>query len=134
MNTFGKGAYRDVAALRACEARLQELGVAFLSDQEEAFPDALRTIPEPPLHLFFRGPAIWESAAPRVGIIGARAASESGREIAYVLAREGVLATILDRRELGREASWAGAGLIPPHTARIAGHPASELRSWSAVL
>jgi glycine oxidase len=57
-----------------------------------------------------------------------------GLSIAYVLAREGVLATLLDRRELGREASWAGAGLIPPHTERIAGHPSVELRSWSAVL
>ena len=33
-----------------------------------------------------------------------------GLSIAYVLAREGVQATLLDRRELGREASWAGAG------------------------
>jgi glycine oxidase len=57
-----------------------------------------------------------------------------GLSIAYVLAREGVLATVLDRRELGREASWAGAGLIPPHTERLAGHPSVELRSWSAVL
>ncbi|MBV8231738.1 MAG: FAD-dependent oxidoreductase, partial [Planctomycetaceae bacterium] len=38
-----------------------------------------------------------------------------GLSIAYVLAREGVAATVLDRRELGREASWAGAGLIAPY-------------------
>jgi glycine oxidase len=57
-----------------------------------------------------------------------------GLSLAYVLAREGVLATLLDRRELGREASWAGAGLIPPHTERLSMNPAVELRSWSAVL
>src|SRR3954454_5209680 len=57
-----------------------------------------------------------------------------GLSIAYVLAREGVLATLLDRNEFGREASWAGAGLIPPHTERLASHPSVELRSWSAVL
>jgi glycine oxidase len=57
-----------------------------------------------------------------------------GLTIAYVLSREGVLATVLDRREFGREASWAGAGLIPPHTERLSGHPTVELRSWSAVL
>jgi glycine oxidase len=57
-----------------------------------------------------------------------------GLSIAYVLAREGVRATLLDRREFGREASWAGAGLIPPHTERLTVHPTVDLRSWSAVL
>jgi glycine oxidase len=57
-----------------------------------------------------------------------------GLSLAYVLAREGVQATVLDRRELGREASWAGAGLIPPYTERLPLGPAVELRSWSAAL
>ncbi len=57
-----------------------------------------------------------------------------GLSIAYALAREGVQATVLDRRELGREASWAGAGLIPPYTERLTLHPTADLRSWSAVL
>ncbi|HEX3451254.1 MAG TPA: FAD-dependent oxidoreductase, partial [Isosphaeraceae bacterium] len=35
-----------------------------------------------------------------------------GLSIALALAREGVRPTVLDRREMGREASWAGAGLI----------------------
>ena len=33
-----------------------------------------------------------------------------GLSIAYALARDGITSTVLDRRELGREASWAGAG------------------------
>jgi glycine oxidase len=57
-----------------------------------------------------------------------------GLSIAYALAREGVRAMVLDRRELGREASWAGAGMIPANTERLAIHPSVELRSWSAVL
>jgi glycine oxidase len=57
-----------------------------------------------------------------------------GLSIAYVLAREGVRASVLDRRAFGREASWAGAGMIPPHTERLTIHPTVELRSWSAVL
>ncbi len=57
-----------------------------------------------------------------------------GLSIAYVLGREGVHTTVLDRRELGREASWAGAGLIPPEGCRPGGHPLGELRSWSAQL
>ena len=43
-----------------------------------------------------------------------------GLSIAYALAREGIRPTVLDRRELGREASWAGAGLIPPDRRAIA--------------
>jgi len=57
-----------------------------------------------------------------------------GLSIAYVLAREGVRTTVLDRRELGREASWAGAGLIPPEGVRPGGHALGELRSLSARL
>jgi glycine oxidase len=57
-----------------------------------------------------------------------------GLSIAYVLAREGVRATLFDRRELGREASWAGAGMIPPAAERPAASAMSLLRSRSARL
>jgi glycine oxidase len=59
-----------------------------------------------------------------------------GLSIAYALAREGIRPTVLDRRELGREASWAGAGLIPPIGERATANPnpAVALRSWSARL
>ncbi len=57
-----------------------------------------------------------------------------GLSIAYALAREGVRSTVLDRVGLGTGASWAGAGLIPPHTERLSTNPTVELRSWSAVL
>jgi glycine oxidase len=63
-----------------------------------------------------------------------------GLSIAYALAREGLRPTVLDRRELGREASWAGAGLIPPIADRDAAsskataNPLVALRSWSARL
>jgi glycine oxidase len=63
-----------------------------------------------------------------------------GLSIAYALAREGIRPTVLDRRELGREASWAGAGLIPPIADRDAANPDVRpnplvaLRSWSARL
>ncbi len=57
-----------------------------------------------------------------------------GLSIGYTLAREGVKATILDRQEIGRAASWAGAGMIPPYTERLTTNPTLELRSWSAML
>ncbi len=57
-----------------------------------------------------------------------------GLSIAYRLAREGVTPIVIDRGPPGREASWAGAGMIPANTTRLRGHAMSELRSWSAVL
>ena len=57
-----------------------------------------------------------------------------GLSIAYRLAREGVGSTVLDRGGLGQGASWAGAGMIPPHVERLRTNPTVELRSWSAVL
>jgi glycine oxidase len=63
-----------------------------------------------------------------------------GLSIAYALARDGLRPTVLDRREPGREASWAGAGLIPPIADRDGANPAAvliplvALRSWSARL
>jgi glycine oxidase len=57
-----------------------------------------------------------------------------GLSIAFALARAGIRPTVLDRRELGREASWAGAGLIPPVAEQRSRQPLVALRSWSAAL
>ena len=68
---------------------------------------------------------------PRVVIVGG---GVIGLSIAYALAREGVRATVLDRRELGREASWAGAGIMAPGAERPTTDPAAALRTLSARL
>jgi glycine oxidase len=57
-----------------------------------------------------------------------------GLSIAYALAREGVAATVLDRGELGRAASWAGAGIISPGAERPTDNPVVHLRTRSAAL
>ena len=57
-----------------------------------------------------------------------------GLSVAYCLSREGVRVTVIDRELLGRGASWAGAGMIPPHCERLTANPTAELRSWSALL
>jgi glycine oxidase len=57
-----------------------------------------------------------------------------GLSIAFALAREGIRPTVLDRRDLGREASWAGAGLIPPVGENRSRQPLVALRSWSSEL
>jgi glycine oxidase len=59
-----------------------------------------------------------------------------GLSIGYALARSGASSVILDSAEPGREASWAGAGMLPPQAEPRPGpvHPSVELRNWSARL
>jgi glycine oxidase len=57
-----------------------------------------------------------------------------GLAVADALARLGLRLAVVDRRELGREASWAGAGLIPPDAENPARHPLVALRSLSTRL
>ncbi len=48
-----------------------------------------------------------------------------GLSLAYELSGQGRSVCVVDRQELGRESSWAGAGLLPPCLSRI-GHPALD--------
>jgi len=75
-------------AIAECERTLAALDARFLCDEHPEFPPELREIPDPPLHIFLRGALPPRERAPRVGIIGARAASEAGKEIAFVLGRD----------------------------------------------
>lgn len=65
-----------------------------------------------------------------------------GLSIAYQLRRDGLSVTLLDRGEPGREASWAGAGVLPPASwyvddpalDQMAIAAAREQAEWSAEL
>jgi glycine oxidase len=57
-----------------------------------------------------------------------------GLTAAYFLGREGVRVRVLDQNEFGREASWAGAGILPPGNPAAARHPYDLLRAHSAEL
>ncbi|HET6883856.1 MAG TPA: glycine oxidase ThiO [Pirellulales bacterium] len=65
-----------------------------------------------------------------------------GLSLAYELAGMGAKVRLLDRGPPAREASWAGAGILPPAAAKPTGDPYSELfrlsselyPSWSARL
>src|SRR5262249_55229086 len=50
------------------------------------------------------------------------------------LAREGVSAEVVDRGDFGQEASWAGAGILPPGNPERARTPFDLLRAHSAAL
>jgi glycine oxidase len=57
-----------------------------------------------------------------------------GLTTAYFLARDGVRVRLLDRGPIGREASWAGAGILPPSDWATAGEPIDRLRALSGRL
>lgn len=57
-----------------------------------------------------------------------------GLSLAYELAVAGWSVRVLDRSEPGREASWAGAGILPPANSATAVHPLDQLRGLSCQL
>src|SRR5947199_336341 len=57
-----------------------------------------------------------------------------GLTTAYYLAREGVRVTVVDKGDLGREASWAGAGILPPGSPDRARTSLAKLRAHSAAM
>lgn len=57
-----------------------------------------------------------------------------GLTTAYLLAREGHKVQLLDKGDFGQEASWAGAGILPPGNPGQAKTPLDQLRARSAAL
>jgi glycine oxidase len=64
-------------------------------------------------------------------IVGAGAV---GLALAWELARHGRKVTVVDRQEAGREASWAGAGILPAARRHAWQHPYEQLRGLASEL
>jgi glycine oxidase len=71
------------------------------------------------------------STQPDVLVIGG---GVIGLTTAYFLAREGIYVEIVDKGDFGQEASWAGAGILPPGNLQQARTPFEQLRAHSAAL
>ena len=67
---------------------------------------------------------------PDVAIIGG---GIIGLTSAYFLAKDGVSVAVYDRGDFGKEASWAGAGIIPPGNPARAATPVDQLRGTGSV-
>ncbi|HYV37143.1 MAG TPA: glycine oxidase ThiO [Gemmataceae bacterium] len=67
-------------------------------------------------------------SSPDIAIIGG---GIIGLTTAYYLAREGCRVLVLDKGDLGHEASWAGAGIIPACDPATAKTPLDQLRAFS---
>jgi glycine oxidase len=57
-----------------------------------------------------------------------------GLTTAFLLAREGANVELLDKGDFGQEASWAGAGILPPASVEHARQPFDQLRALSRQL
>lgn len=57
-----------------------------------------------------------------------------GLSLAWDLAKRGCSVHVIDRGEPGREASWAGAGIVPPAVLNPAQHPYEQLRGLAYQL
>jgi glycine oxidase len=57
-----------------------------------------------------------------------------GLTTAYFLARDGASVELLDKADFGQEASWAGAGILPPGNPSEAQTPPDLLRAHSSTL
>jgi glycine oxidase len=57
-----------------------------------------------------------------------------GLSLAWDLARHGTRVHLIDQGEPGREASWAGAGILPPSAFIATQHPAEQLRGLASQL
>ncbi|MFO0904852.1 MAG: glycine oxidase ThiO [Pirellulales bacterium] len=57
-----------------------------------------------------------------------------GLSLAYELACRNWRVSLFDRQQTGREASWAGAGILPPANLAAAVHPLDQLRGLSFQL
>ena len=56
-----------------------------------------------------------------------------GLSCAYALAAAGLRVEVVERGEFGREASWAGAGIVPPGNYERAAMPIDKLRAYGAT-
>ena len=57
-----------------------------------------------------------------------------GLSIAYELAGQGIAVTVVEQGQFGREASWAGAGILPPGNPEFTATPEACLRGHSHAL
>jgi glycine oxidase len=71
------------------------------------------------------------SPAPDVLILGG---GVIGLTTAYYLAREGAKVEVVDKGDFGREASWAGAGIIPPGHPDVVSLPHEQLRAYGSAM
>jgi DNA processing protein len=109
---------------QACRRTLAASGFRWVSRSEPWFPERLRRIHDPPVGLFVRGSAPLDLfEGPCVAVVGARACSQYGTEVATTLARELASAGVLVVSGLARgiDAAAHRGALAAGRTAAVLG-------------
>jgi DNA processing protein len=109
---------------QACRQALPAAGLRWVSRSEPLFPERLRRIHDPPVGLFVRGSAPLDVfAGPCVAVVGARACSTYGSDVATMLARELARAGVLVVSGLARgiDAAAHRGALATGRTAAVLG-------------
>ena len=131
-------------------ARLRAAQIQYATLAEEAFPEPLRHIPDPPLALYFRGTLVPDTGA-WVAVVGARMATRRGMQTAEALGRELALngATVVSGLAFGIDGAahrgalaggsgkaWAilGSGLLDIYPRKHRGLAERIIASGGAVL
>lgn len=78
---------RELAILEREYEQMQKKGISFCFLEEKAYPGRLRNIPDAPFGLFFRG-QLPKEELPSVAVVGARAVSVEGAQLAERFGRE----------------------------------------------
>jgi DNA processing protein len=118
-NNLPRGAYELMISLPTEADAGQAAGVLEKTGQRlvkigcPGFPRELQDIPDPPPFLFTQGEPFREPKTQRVGVVGSRAASAAGREIAFGLGRDLALAGCVVVSGLARGIDgWAHRGAL----------------------
>ncbi len=91
----------------------EQNGVSLIFWQDEAYPDALRTLPDPPALLYVKGKMPDMNRRLAVSVVGTRKMSEYGKRMAYKIGYElgAARAVVVSGMALGND-SVAAAGTI----------------------
>ena len=80
-------ALRNEAAIADMQTVMEKQEIHYVSEAEEAYPERLRLLPDPPLGLFYKGD-LPDQETPSCAIIGSRTCTSYGKETAYFFGRE----------------------------------------------
>ncbi|MCP4900381.1 MAG: DNA-protecting protein DprA [bacterium] len=107
---------------KATLAKAHEAGFEWVTPGDDAFPDPLRKISDPPLGLFVRGR--WPAEQPAAAIVGSRKPTRYGIDVAAAVSEEAARAgvTIVSGMARGVDASaHQGALVADGHTVAVWG-------------
>ncbi len=113
----------DWAAAEKADRGAEKQGVTILSWNDPRYPEALRSLPDPPPALYVRGP-LQVFALPSVAVVGSRLCTVYGQNVARTLAKEMVRAGLAVVSGLARgidTAAHEGSLAVPGHAAAVLG-------------